>query len=70
MHTFEDWELRQLLEDVLDDAKHHFVKNRAYYAWPHAQTDLSRCWWEAAREAIDAAMAARWHSSTRPTAAD
>lgn len=71
-HTFDDWELRQLLEDTLDEARQHYRALRAQrkverrYPWksPEAKADD---WAKAVRHAVDAEMQSRWYESTRPT---
>lgn len=63
-HTLDDWELRQLLEDTLTDAWHTYLeRRRGRNAKPQ---DREVSWQDAAHEAIDAAMQARWYDSTRP----
>jgi hypothetical protein len=66
MHTFDDWELRQLLEDTLEDAKLRYLHKRAAHR-AATRLDPSRAWWEATQEAIHTALNARWHDATRPT---
>jgi 5-methylthioribose kinase len=62
MHTFTDWELRQLLEDTLEDAWYTYLENRA----AHPRKDRAVAWMEARSQAIDTTMEARWMESTRP----
>jgi hypothetical protein len=68
MHTFDDWELRQLLEDTLETAWRDYRGIRASADKTRGAQGKSQDWHFAAGEAVKKAMDGLWFDRTRPAA--
>ena len=69
MHTFTDWELRQLLEDTLTAAYGEYRAMRACVDKTRGLHGKRQDWLLAAIRATEQAMETLWFDRTRPAAA-